>query len=60
MLLHDVKFHIFVEDVNKPRKAFFLFLKLDVVQIQLEKSPPTFGKVREVKQNKLWWRFKKY
>ena len=60
MLLHDVKFHIFVEGVNKPHKTFFLFLQLDMVQIQLEKSPPTFGKVREVKQNKLRWRFKKY
>lgn len=30
----------FVEDVNKPRKTFFLFVKLDMVGIQLKKSPP--------------------
>lgn len=42
------------------RKAFFRFVKLDMVAIQLEKSPPTFGKVSEVKQYKLRWRFKKY
>ena len=41
-------------------KAFFLFVKLDMVGIQLEKSPPTFGKVSEVKQYKLRWGFKKY